>query len=272
MLVTKQRTKSAARSFMEDGLAEIVVDPSVLAQHLAVVKDGMRRLSDNPEAQALFPYTVMKKDAMGWDEDAGFLPKRGDETKDYFHHCPTHVWQLDCDLARSFLHFFEACSSLTFWAYGNVLTLLQEVDREYKCNLAHYFKKQYVVTRIVRYRKLDPRIKEDALPHFDRNGITHHTWASHPGLMVYRNGSAHPVEETSWDRVAIFPGKKFLALVDGVYGDHGAHGARDMRTTTGGNDRIGIITFTHCELPPFAVDWLQKNDARLKELANSYRI
>ena len=36
--------------------------------------------------------------------------------------------------------------------------------------------------------------------------------------------------------------------------------------------RIGIITFTHCELPPFAVDWLQKNDARLKELANSYRI
>ena len=272
MLTTVQVTKSAARSFVESGLAEIDVDPSVLAQHLGIVKNGMRRLSDDPEAQKFFPYTVLKKDAMGWDEDAGYWCKRGSETKDYYHHCPEHVWDLDCDLARSFLPFLESCTNLTFWAWGNVRKLLRDIDTEYGLDIGRYFDNEYMVTRIVRYRKLLASIKEDALPHFDRDGIAHHIWASHPGLMMYRNGTVHPVEETAWDRIAMFPGKKFLALVKGAHGDHGLHGARDAREMTNGDDRIAIITFTHCSLPSYALRWLQENDDRLKALADTYKL
>lgn len=265
-------TIDTAVSFMQDGLVEIDVDPEILRTHLVTITDGMRRLSDSPEAQELFPYTILRKDEMGWDEDVGFKKERDDETKDYFHYCPNADWNLDSELAKSFVPFLEACAALTEAARRHVTDLVQSIDRTYGTTLARHFIDTYIVTRILRYRKIDARIKEDAFPHFDRDAIGHHWWASHPGLMVYVQKVPRRVDELALDRVAMFPGKKLLALLQGRFGVHGLHGVRDTRAMSIGDDRIAIVTFTHCRLPPDALAWLRENDAKLKAIAQSFAL
>lgn len=258
---------------MESGLLEIEIDPTPLQTHIPTIVEGMRRICNNKKAQKLFPYTVLRKDAMGWDEDAGFYSEREDETKDYFHYCPQSQWPLTDSFAREFIPFLEACDSLTRFAHSHVLQLVRTIDREYGTTfLTHFTNNAYVVMRILRYLKIDDRIKEDAFPHFDRCGITNHLWASHPGLFVYSNGVPRRVDECAFNRSALFLGKKFLAHTEGKYGMHGMHGVRDARETSIGDERIAVVVFTHCQLPPPALEWLTENDARIKEIAHSHKL
>lgn len=271
MLLKSEHSVDTAQ-FMENGLLEIEIHPTPLETHIPTIVEGMRRLCNSEKAQKLFPYTVRRTDAMEWNEDVGFYSERDDETKDYFHYCPDSEWPLTDSFAREFIPFLEACDALTRFAQSHVLRLVREIDREYGTALLQYFTDTYVVMRILRYLKIYDRIKEDAFPHFDRCGITNHLWASHPGLFVYSNGVPRRVDECAFNRSALFPGKKFLAHTEGKYGMHGMHGVRDARTTSIGDERIAIVVFTHCRLPPRALQWLTENDAHIKQIAHSHKL
>lgn len=271
MLHTRKRSLSTTQ-FMENGLLEIEIDPTPLQTHIPTIVEGMRRLCNSKKAQKLFPYTVLRLDAMGWEEDAGFYSERTDETKDYFHYSPDSQWALTDSFAREFIPFLEACDALTRYAQSHVMRLVRDIDREYGTTFLEYFTDTYVVMRVLRYLKIFDHIKEDAFPHFDRCGITNHLWASHPGLFVYSNGVPRRVDECAHNRAALFPGKKLLAHTEGKFGIHGMHGVRDARKTSVGDERIAVVVFTHCRLPPRALQWLTENDVRIKEIARSHTL
>ena len=271
MLQAREQSPNTTQ-FMENGLLEIEIDPTPLKTHIPTIVEGMRRMCNSEKAQKLFPYAVLRLDAMGWKEDAGFYSEREDETKDYFHYSPDSQWPLTDSFAREFIPFFEACDALTRFAQSHVVRLVRDIDREYGTVLLPHFSDTYVVMRILRYLKIDDRIKEDAFPHFDRCAITNHLWASHPGLFVYSSGVPRRIDECAFNRSALFPGKKLLAHTEGKYGIHGMHGVRDARQTSIGDERIAIVVFTHCRLPPSALQWLVENDARIKEIAHSHKL
>lgn len=54
--------------------------------------------------------------------------------------------------------------------------------------------------------------------------------------------------ECRWDRIALFPGKKFYGLTHGAFGDLGIHGVRDARGTGRDDDRFALVTFVHATL------------------------
>ncbi len=271
---TLTRKTDTVAEFLGKGFTEISVDPSLLAECLPVIKDGIRRMTDDKEARESFPYTVLRKDETGEDLDAGLAIVRDDETKDYFHYCKEHTWRLETNLERSFVPFLEACAALTTRAEANVQALVQSIDAMHRTHFAEHFRNQYVVTRILRYRRLKEQpVVVDAHSHFDRDAITHHWWASHPGLVIFdANDQACRVDETSWDRAALFPGKKFLGLTGGAFGLTGLHGVRDSRARNSVDDRIAIITFVHCSLPPSAVQWLKARAMDLKLIERAHKL
>jgi isopenicillin N synthase-like dioxygenase len=164
------------------------------------------------------------------------------EYKEFFHHQSLPVAWPDDPHLRSYAEFIDACGAMTRMAKDVVMTLTSRLEEaellpdDGEMLLSTVVARSNAVTRILRYPPL-PAARgnhAEAFAHFDRSFMTVHWWASHEGLSIFdRVGRAHRVAECRWDRIAVFPGKKFFGLTHGAHGPLGIP-AFAMRAELGG--------------------------------------
>jgi hypothetical protein len=275
--------RNIAETVLARGFSEMDINASILAEHLESLREGMRLLTSSPDMRQLFPATVVTKDEMGWDQDAGLIRRSGGETtskveeKFFFHYLSGKNWSSDDVGMHLFVDFINSCSIINHEAKRIALSIAQEIDAIHAGSglprLVPAIEEAHVVTRILRYLERSEG-SADAFTHLDRGAITVHWWASHPGLVVFdKNGQPYRIDENAWDRIAVFVGKKFGAFFQGRYGFGTPHGVRDPRRATGhrDGDRYALVTFVHAKLPPESVEWLhaRRDDMKAFEQAHA---
>jgi len=258
----------AADTIATRGFAEIDIDPSILAEHMPIIRDGMRTMTNDASIHEIFAQQILKQDEMGWDQEAGLIYRDDAERKYFFHYqSPPAIWPFPDDATQKrFTPFLESCKALTTQARMYAQLVAFHFEREYGISLSRNVTDANAVTRVLRYLPLvgNRAGNADAYAHMDRAFFTIHWWASEEGLVLFdREGASHRIAEKAWDRVAIFPGKKFYGLTGGKYGMSGIHGVRDSRTERT-DDRIAIVTFVHATLTPKAVDCIKDNRQAFK--------
>ena len=245
------------RSFLERGFIELDFDASLLAPHIPVIQDGMRRLSRDSDAQSLLAEKTIRTDEAGWKQEAGYVKRIDREYKEYFHHQSLPVAWPDTPTTRRYADFFASCGAMTRMAKDLVMAFVAELESaEFVPEsddgpISTAVARSNAVTRILRYPPLPEERGNhaEAYAHFDRSFMTVHWWASHEGLAIFdKAGTAHRVAELHWNRVALFPGKKFFGLTQGRFGRLGIHGVRDARGTGRSDDRFALVTFVHAAL------------------------
>jgi hypothetical protein len=263
-----------AEQMLAVGFAEMSVDPGILAENLAPIKDGLERMTDEYDKKP-FPHRVVNTDEVGWDMEVGLYRRTGTdssgkaEEKFFFHHAPGVTWE--AEEARSYEAFFAALDNINIAAKKIALSLAAEVDKIHAemhpefPSLYYAIEKGAVVTRVLRYLH-----STDAYMHLDRSAITPHWWSSHGGLEIVGNdGKRHHVREAAWDKIAVFPGKKFAGLFagdpeaykDGYYGYGTLHGVKNPRRTRvlPAGDRYSLVSFVHAKLTREAAEWIRKH-------------
>lgn len=281
-------SRNIAETMLSRGFAETNIDTSILAQHIAPIRDGMRRLTSSDEALQLFPHKVIAIDEMGWDQEVGLIRRTGGvapkkiEEKFFFHYIPRANWSEEEMGGRDFREFVESCDAINTAAKKIALALASEIDAIHsdesaeRREFAAQMKDAHCVTRVLRYLERPAEEKSaDAFTHIDRGAITVHWWSSHPGLVVFdRNGQPHRVAENEWDKIAVFAGKKFGGFFGGRYGFGTPHGVRDPRRATGvrDGDRFAIVSFVHVRLAPEMVEWMHARKADIKAFEDSHAL
>lgn len=261
-----------ADDIVQKGFAEMDVDAAILAEHMPTIKAGMRDMTNDASVYEIFAEQNLGQDEMGWNQEAGLVRRDDKENKFFFHYqSPPAEWPFpDAESARRFSPFLESCAVLTARAHSYAQSVAQRLDQHPHIeghNLAKALNGARAVTRVLRYLPLDGERAHnaDAYAHLDRAFLTVHWWASEEGLLLFdREGLGHRVEEKAWDRVAIFPGKKFFGLTQGKLGISGIHGVRDSRKVRV-DDRIAIVTFVHAQLTPEAVSLIQESRQKFKD-------
>jgi isopenicillin N synthase-like dioxygenase len=266
--------RAVADGILARGFAEMDIDTSILAEHLPVIKRGMREMTDDPSVHDVFAQQILGQDEMGWDQEAGLVLRNDKERKFFFHYqSPPAQWPFpDQECVERFSPFLESCAVLTAKARSIVRDVARELDAHprlsaHRYTLARALEGGRTLTRVLRYlpREGERAHNADAYAHLDRSFMTIHWWASAEGLLMFdREGVGHRVAEGAWDRIAIFPGKKFFGLTDGVQGMSGIHGVRDSRTERT-EDRIAVVTFVHADLSPAAVELIHNNRQAFKD-------
>jgi len=248
--------------FLERGFIELPYDPALLAAHVPTIRDGMRLLADDTYAQRLLAERTIRHDEVGWKQDAGYVKRTDQEYKEFFHHQSLPVTWPDDPHLRLYAEFIDACGAMTRMAKKLVssfverLELAELIRDSNERPLSSHVARSNAVTRVLRYPPLPPErgAHTEAYAHFDRSFMTVHWWASHEGLVVFdREARPHRIAECAWDRVAVFPGKKFYGLTGGTHGHLGIHGVRDARGTGRSEDRFALVTFVHATLTEDAV-------------------
>lgn len=240
-------------AFLVNGFLQIEYDPSVLAQKVPVIIDGMTRMIDG-EDRDTFAADVFGHDELGWKRDSG-LYRRSEREQKWFFHC----FKETCDRMRArgapiteYGDFFMAMDDLNHRGLELARVLAQMFDEYHTAigrtmpSLTDAYVNGYCLTRGVRYLKRD-KGKADATAHFDRTGITAHWWGSRPGLIVVdAQGAQHRIRETDYENICLFAGKKFGGITNYAYGNGTLHGVVDSARNAGAkSDRFAIISFTH---------------------------
>jgi hypothetical protein len=265
-----------AQDIVRLGFAELSIDPSILAQFVPTITEGMHRMTEDPEAQAAFPEIIVSTDEMGWPREAGLVRRNDAENKFFFHHqTPEAEWP-DQEKAKEYLHFLDACKALGQEAQRIVLAVaeaLDTIDCKADGKLVDLFADANIVIRVLRYLQLGGERKgnADAYAHMDRSGFTVQFWASEIGLKIFdREQNTYRVDETAWDKVALFAGKKFHGVTHGSQGMIGVHGVRDAREgRPATKDRYAIIAFIHPKMSDAAVAELQARMPAIKAFEQS---
>lgn len=259
-----------AEDIVRLGFAELTIDPSILAQCVPAITEGMHRMTEDPAAHAAFPEIIVSTDEMGWPREAGLIRRDDAENKFFFHHqTPEAEWP-DEEKAKEYLHFLEACKALGQEAFRIVMATAEALDAV-GCGadgkLTEMYANANIVIRVLRYLQLGAEREgnADAYAHMDRSGFTVQFWASEIGLELFdRERNTYRVDETAWDKVALFVGKKFHGITRGSQGMIGVHGVRDAREgRPSTKDRYAIIAFIHPKMSNAAVDEL---NARMPEI------
>lgn len=263
-----------AESILTRGFAEMDVDASILAEHIPVIRRGMRDMTNDASVHPVFAEQVLGEDEMGWKQEAGLIERNDKERKFFFHYqSPPVKWPFpDHTCFKRFAPFLESCSVLTARARAIAHDVAQTLDTHlqrtgHSYNLAEALRGSRAVTRVLRYLPLEGARagNADAYAHMDRAFLTIHWWASVEGLLIFdEHGACHRIAETAWDRVAVFPGKKFFGLTRGMCSMKGIHGVRDSRVTRN-EDRIAIVTFVHANLTPEAVALMHASKDAFKD-------
>jgi isopenicillin N synthase-like dioxygenase len=265
-----------AEEILRLGFAELAIDPSILAQHVPSITEGMQRMTEDPAAHAAFPEIIVSVDEMGWPREAGLVRRNDAENKYFFHHqTPEAEWP-DEEKAKEYVHFLESCKALGQEAQRIVLAVAEALDT-IGCGadgkLVEMFTNANVVIRILRYLQLGEERagNADAYAHMDRSGFTVQFWASEIGLKIFdRERNSYRVDETAWDKVALFVGKKLFGVTHGSQGMIGVHGVRDAREgRPAKKDRYAIIAFIHPKMSKTAVDELQARMPDIKAFEHS---
>lgn len=266
--------RQVAGEILTRGFAEMDVDASILAEHIPAIRRGMRDMTNDASVHPIFAEQVLGVDEMGWKQEAGLIERNDKERKFFFHYQSPHAeWPFpDHTCSKRFAPFLESCGVLTARAraiahdVAHMLdTQLHTAGRTY--NLAQALHGSRAVTRVLRYLPLggDRAGNADAYAHMDRAFLTIHWWASVEGLLIFdEDGVGYRIAETAWDRVAVFPGKKFFGLTQGTCGMKGIHGVRDSREKRD-EDRFAIVTFVHANLTPEAVTLIHASRDTFKD-------
>lgn len=273
-ILERPSMRDTVDAFIDRGFAEMDIDAAILAEHVPIIRNGIRDMTDDPSIHHVFDEQILGQDEMGWDQEAGLIRRDDAENKFFFHYqSPPAGWPLaDKECIQRFLPFIDSCATLTEKARTlahNVARALDAHPRtsQYRHNLAKTLDGARTVTRVLRYLPLqgDRAANADAYAHMDRTFMTVHWWASAEGLLMFdREGVGHRVAEKDWGRVAIFPGKKFFGLTNGVLGMNGVHGVRDSRVERT-EDRVAIVTFVHAKLSPEVVECIRNNRQAFKD-------
>lgn len=266
--------RQVAGEILTRGFAEMDVDASILAEHIPAIKRGMRDMTNDALVHPIFAEQVLGEDEMGWKQEAGLIERNDKERKFFFHYqSPPAAWPFpDAQSVKRFAPFLESCGVLTARARVIAHDVAQTLDTHLRTtgrnyNLTEALHGSRAVTRVLRYLPLegDRAGNADAYAHMDRAFLTVHWWASVEGLLIFdEHCAAHRIAETTWDRVAVFPGKKFFGLTHGTCGMKGIHGVRDSRVTRD-EDRIAIVTFVHANLAPEAVALMHASREAFKD-------
>lgn len=269
---------AALDAFLRRGFAELPYDPSHLARHIPVITDGMRRLAGDELAQRLMAERTIRHDEAGWKQEAGYVKRTDEEYKEFFHHqSPPVAWPDDPHL-RAYAEFIDACGEMTRLAKAVALSFAADLEAaellpdDGEIPLSSAIGRSNAVTRILRYPPLPAERGNhaEAYAHFDRSCMTIHWWASHEGLVIFdREGRMQRVHERAWDRIAVFPGKKFYGLTGGRFGNLGIHGVRDARGTGRSDDRFALVTFVHATLTEDAVALIHKRKGAFDAAENA---
>lgn len=260
--------------YLSRGFLQIKYDPSVLAESVPFVTDGLRRLIDFD--QEAFAADVFGYDEVGWKHDSGLYRRNVREQK-WFFHC----FKETCDrmVARGAPVGKYACFFMTMEDLNQrgleIARIVSRMFDEYHeangipmpCLLADHFVNGYCLTRGLRYLKRE-RGKADATAHFDRGGCTIHWWGSRQGLIVVdKEEQQHRVLETEYDTVCIFPGKKFGGITEHRYGCGTLHGVIDTERDAGSaEDRFALVTFAHPTLTAAQAQRVKEYDATCDEI------
>lgn len=265
-----------ATTILRDGFAEQAIDASFLRPRIEAIRGGMRLLTQSPGLAALFPWRMFASDeyGTGYGQEVGLEHKEDDERKWKFQHTPGCFAFVPESQKVPLRAFFEALCDLDVLAKRIAHRVAASFDEYAECNgirlgvpLTEKVAGGICITRVLCYPRV-VRIRRRAKTHIDRCFITPHWWGSHSGLKLHTpQGSWKGVDETSFDRIAVFCGEKFAACTQGQFGTYGTpHGVwcEDLD-----EDRYAIVSFVHPRAYPEDCVWLRENAAKIKAYEES---
>lgn len=244
----------AVEQIIENGFAELKIDPALLEHHAPRIYEGLGRMIIEPES---FMHLPSRNDELPEDMESGLMKRDDDELKWQFHSYVGIESVLRSRKApvHNFTEFFQSANELDEAAFYICCALALQFDErnqgDYEGSMAKSVIEGKRVLRCLLYllhqrRKAAP----DAKAHTDRGWGSVHWISSHPGLkMINRHGKVISVRETDPDTVLIFPGRKFGTLASGRWGYGTVHGVRDEnRSARRGDFRKAIVSFVHSAL------------------------
>lgn len=258
------------------GVVEIAVNSNFLLPRVTTIREGMRRLTDDPHSLKSFAWHVLQEDLFGpkYHQEVGLknTSPDDDEKKFTFHYAPEMLSEREFKHAPfgDYQALFDALHDLDRWAQGIALAVAGCFDarnrkpgalKRYPGSLVQRLHQGRRIIRVLRYQQ-KANEAPDAVMHIDRSLFTVHPWSSHPGLRFSTTpGKTLAVNETSISRAAVFPGEKFAAATRGAFGYGTPHGVRDERWEKGTRteDRYAIVCFTHPGPDTGDAAWLLAN-------------
>jgi hypothetical protein len=281
-MATTQRPESLQSSFLargadvaliRNGYLKFPIDAAYMKPRFEAIIAGMKRLTDTPDAEKIFPWRAHRTDCYGpgYEQEVGTKFSHDDELKWRFQHTAgAFVEDLKKREAAPFRPMLEALDDIHDEAFrvGRSIAACLDVSnrrrdgkKKYRGSLRSKLERGICITRVLRYVASGQGIVKvmKAKTHFDRDVLTPHWWGTHPGLEVLdADGNWVKAEETSYDSAILFPGEKFSACTDNVFDTFGtAHGI--WCEDTPHEDRYAIVSFLHPEPNPQEADWLKSN-------------
>ncbi len=270
------KSGKAFEQIMEQGYAELALNPAFLNAHAPNVYRGMEYII-NSSLRDRYKIALERNDEFGEDVESGLMYREDDESKFQLH------WFLGMETilrrqgapVEPLMEMFTSTQELDTAAFHiacNLALLFDEFNeratRKYEGCLAMRYASGLRLTRILDYQ---PHIHRAAAPdakaHIDRCGFTSPHWEStHPGLVLFdRNGKAIRANETDRGTVLIFPDRKMGIIGRNSWFDYAGtvHGVRDEeRSTRSGDNRRAIVSFVHPTLTREDVRYYTANKKR----------
>ncbi len=266
--------KNAWDHIVTRGFVEFSIDPDFLQSTVPSIIEGMVRMTTNPHHIDEFKVKILGTDEAGWPQDSGLVKRSDDEKKWFFHYCgDTTYTHLERSGAPVYYYdtFFSALEKVNKQARLFALQFARQYD-EVRAGttpkLAPRVKNAYCLTRVLRYLKRDEVEKNDANIHLDLSFMTVHWISTQPGLVLFGpDGNQYRTQETAYDSVALFPGKKCAAVMRGEHGlgTYGTfHGVKNPLRHVAKEDRFALVSFVHIPLSDEEAMWLQAADVAMK--------
>jgi hypothetical protein len=267
---------SVAEAVLTNGFAEIGADSSV-APDLRNIREGMKLLTENPSLAERFPWRKLRADDYGdkYCPEVGLVKRDDEEHKYIFQYTRSPAGGFSPAYEPDLLFFWASLENLTARAHATALETAKQIDRfhgqmetsAYGGSLATRVKGGTAITRVLRYLP-SPSCGTDAFTHIDRGIFAVHLGATHTGLYMYKpSGQRVRVDETSGNRVVIFPGRKFAAIARGYWGFGTPHGVKYDRVIN--EDRYSFVTFVHPKSNKSDAKWLLDHDEEIKKFERS---
>jgi len=287
-LTTYLQQHSADAVLKRNGFIEVPAGKDYLLPRITAIREGMTRMTDDPQGRDKFPWKNIVIDAYGerYPQEVGLKHTVEDEVerKFTFHYQPEITRMLPAALVREYMSFFNALYDLNMWSRNIALSVASCFDAanerrdggpKYQGSLTQKILAGRRVIRVLRYRQKQDA-EPDATVHVDRSCFTVHAWSSHRGLRMFTpQGESCPVEETSFSTAAVFMGEKFVALTRGIFGLGTPHGVYDERRLAGARsneDRFAVVCFVHPQTHQDDAQWLLANWPRIVEYEKKFHL
>jgi len=264
-------------SFVVNRYLEIEVDPEFLGPRLAVLRSGMKTITDK-DGRGDFPFRTFHREAYGpkYDQEVGLKHETRDGENKWVFQFIRHA-----DNPALFNHseygaFLCAFADIDSMACNISLALAEALDESsyrdlYIGSMRERAEGGRCVHRGLRYLAVhSEQAPHDAYPHGDRSLWSIHLGSSHNGLVLFsREGGQVATNELDNGLITVFLGRKFAAATRDttMCCPHGVKTDRAIR-----EDRYAFVSFFHPAVLASDVEWLAANDDALKAYEHSLTI